>query len=81
MNPDAEEYAAQVHRRDVRRVVRLAFIALVVVAVVMIASDNRDDVRLGYVAGDTSAPLWLVIVAALALGVVVGWLARMRHRR
>ena len=80
MSGDPQEYQDQVHRRDVRRVIRLVLLALVVIAAVVVASDNRDDVRLGYVAGDTSAPLWLVIVGALAVGVVIGWLVRLRRR-
>ena len=35
---------------------------------------------LGYVFGETSAPLWLVLVAAVAVGVVLGWLVRLRRR-
>jgi uncharacterized integral membrane protein len=80
MTNDVDEYAAQVHRRDVRRLIRFAMIVVVVVVVVAIALDNRDDVRVGYVVGDASAPLWLVIVVAVAVGMVFGWLLRFRRR-
>jgi len=80
MTNDVDEYTARVHRRDAWRLIRFVAIAAVVVVVVAIAVDNRDDVRLGYVFGETSAPLWLVLVAAVAVGVVLGWLVRLRRR-
>jgi uncharacterized integral membrane protein len=80
MTNDVEEYAGQVHRRDAKRLVRFIAIAAFVVVVVAICVDNRDDVRLGYVFGETSAPLWLVLVAAAVVGVVLGWLVRLRRR-
>ena len=60
--------------------IRFVTIAAFVVVVVAIAADNREEVRLGYVFGDASAPLWLVIVVAVAVGVVLGWLVRLRRR-
>ena len=60
--------------------IRLIAIVALVVAIVVIALDNEDDVRLGYVVGDASVPLWAVIVVAVIVGVVAGWLSRLRHR-
>ena len=80
MTNDVDEYAAQVHRRDVRRIIRFVIIVAVAVAIVAIALDNRHDVRLDYVFGDASAPLWLVIVVAVAVGMLFGWLLRFRRR-
>lgn len=60
--------------------IRFVVIAAVAVMIVAVAADNRDDVRLGYVFGDSSAPLWLVIVVAVAVGLVLGWLLRFRRR-
>lgn len=81
MTNDVEEYAGKVHRRDARRLIRLAAIVALIVAIVAIALDNRDDVRLGYVVGDASVPLWAVIVVAVIAGLIGGWLARWRHHR
>ncbi|MBI5087604.1 MAG: DUF1049 domain-containing protein, partial [Actinobacteria bacterium] len=40
------------------------------------------DVRVGYVVGDAQAPIWIVLIAAAAAGVVIAWLAQHRsHHR
>jgi uncharacterized integral membrane protein len=67
--------------RDVGRVVRLLIIAAIVVVIVLVAVDNRDDVRVGWVIGDSEAPLWIVLVLAAVAGVVIGWLMKHRPRR
>jgi uncharacterized integral membrane protein len=61
-------------------VVRAIVIAAIVVVFVVVALDNRQDVRLGYVFGDVSAPVWLVILGAGFVGLLVGWLIRHRPR-
>jgi uncharacterized integral membrane protein len=66
--------------RDLGRVVRLVVAALIVVAIVAVALDNTDEVDVGYVFGDVSAPLWLVLVAAGIAGLLVGWLIKHRPR-
>jgi len=75
---------AQVVRHDNRvragQTVRLVVIALIVIALVAVALDNRDDVRVGYVFGDASAPIWIVLVAAGIGGLIIGWLLRHRSR-
>jgi uncharacterized integral membrane protein len=74
----------QVVRHDNRvragQTVRLVVIVLIVAALVAVAIDNRDDVRIGYVFGDASAPVWIVLVAAGIGGVIIGWLMRHRSR-
>lgn len=75
------QHAAAVHRRDMAQGLRLLVVAAIVVALVLVGLDNRSDVRVGYVFGDSSAPVWIVVVAAAAAGVVVGWLLRHRPRR
>lgn len=80
-NDIAAEHAHEVHRRDAGRLVRLVVVTVLVVAVVALALDNRDDARLGYVVGDAQAPTWIVIVAAAVAGAVVGSLLRHRTRR
>ncbi len=79
---EVDRHAAAVHRRDIGRVIRLLIIAAIVAALVAVAMDNRDDVRIGYVVGDAEAPIWIVVVVATAAGVLIGSLLthRPRHR-
>jgi uncharacterized integral membrane protein len=81
MSDDVGEHAGAVHRRDAAQLIRWLLIAAIVAAVVVVAMDNRKDVRVGYVFGDREAPIWTVIVAAAVVGMVVGWLVRHRPRR
>lgn len=81
MNDEISEHAGAVHRHDAVRVVRWLFIAAIVVAIVLVGMDNRKDVRVGYSIGETSAPIWIVIVAAAVAGMVIGWLVQHRPRR
>jgi uncharacterized integral membrane protein len=37
-------------------------VAAIVAVLVLVAVDNREDVRVGYVLGDTEAPIWIVLV-------------------
>lgn len=67
--------------RDVTRGLRFFVVAALVAAIVIVAFDNRNDVRLGYVFGDAEAPVWIVLVAAGAAGVMIGWLLQHRPRR
>jgi uncharacterized integral membrane protein len=80
-NQEIDDHAGEVHRRDLARVIRVIVIVAIVAALVVVAVDNREDTRLGYVFGDVSSPVWLVILAAGLLGTLVGWLIRHRPRR
>lgn len=80
MSEDVSEHASAVHRRDVAQLIRWLFIAAIVVALLLVAMDNRDDVRVGYAVGDTQAPIWIVIVIAAVAGMFIGWLIRHRPR-
>ena len=80
MSDEVGEHASAVHRRDAGRLVRWLLIAAIVVAILLVAMDNRDDVRVGYAVGDAEAPIWIVIVAAAVAGVFIGWLVRHRPR-
>ena len=77
---DASVHAGAVHRRDVAQLIRWLFIAAIVVVLVLVAMDNRDDVRVGYAVGDTTGPIWIVILASALAGIVMGWLVRHRPR-
>jgi uncharacterized integral membrane protein len=81
MSDAVSEHAGAVHRRDAARLLRWLFIAAVVVAIVVVALDNRNDVRVGYVFGDAEAPIWIVIAVAAFAGVFIGYLIRHRPRR
>jgi uncharacterized integral membrane protein len=58
--------------------VRWIIAALIVVAIVAVAVDNREEISVGYVFGDASAPVWVILVAAGIAGIVVGWLVKHR---
>jgi uncharacterized integral membrane protein len=64
------EHAARMGHR-VRLYVSLIVLALLVLAIVLLALDNRDDARIGWVVGDADAPVVWIILASAA----VGWLA------
>ena len=77
---DASVHAGAVHRRDAAQLIRWIFIAAIVVVLVVVAMDNRKDVRVGYGIGDTTGPIWIVILASAVAGVIMGWLVRHRPR-
>ena len=66
--------------RGVGRLLVIGLAVAMAVAIVLLAVDNTDDVRIGYVFGDLSGPLWAVIVIAALAGVIIGWLIRHRPR-
>ena len=69
-------------RRDsAGRMARLVIAAVIVAAIVAVAIDNRGEVDVGYVVGDASAPIWVVLVVAGIAGVVIGWLIKHRPSR
>jgi len=80
MSTDARQAHAS---RDTGRIVRLVIAALLVAVVGAIAIDNREEVEVGYVAGQVRAPVWIVLIAAGVAGVLIGWLIkhRPRHQR
>ena len=68
-------------RVDTAQVVRFVVVAVVAVAILALALDNRHDVRLGYVFGDANAPAWIVVIASGIGGIVIGWLLKHRPGR
>ena len=78
---DIDRHAGAVHRRDAAQIIRLVLVLAIVAVLVAFALDNREDVRIGYVVGDTEAPVWIVLVAAAICGVVIDWLLRHRPRQ
>ena len=61
---EVSQNAAAVHRRDAAGIVRLVVVGAVVLALILVGFDNRDDVRIGYVIGDAHAAVWIVVVGA-----------------
>jgi uncharacterized integral membrane protein len=55
--------------------------AVLVVVVVAFVLDNREEVPVGYVFGERSTPLIVVLVAVFLAGLAVGWLSGRRGRR
>ena len=67
--------------RGVGHIIRIVVIIAVIAALVAVALDNTDDVRIGYAIGDANAPIWIVIVLSALGGIVLGWLFKHRPRR
>ena len=63
---------------DLGRIVRLTLVAGIIAILVLVAVDNREDVRVGYVVGEAEAPVWIVLVCAAVGGLLIGWL--IKHR-
>jgi uncharacterized integral membrane protein len=66
--------------RGVGHIIGIVVMVALVVALLLLALDNTEDVRVGYVVGDADAPLWTIVVAAAVAGVIIGWLIRHRRR-
>lgn len=81
MSDDVDRHSAAVHRRDVARILRFVVALAVVAVIVLLALDNRDDTRVGYLWDDATFPLWFVIVGSAIGGALVGWLLRVSSRR
>lgn len=77
---DVDRASGAVHRRDLARIIRLVVIVALIAIFVVVAFDNRADVRVGYVIDETLAPGWLVILLSAIGGLVIGGLMRLRSR-
>ena len=80
MRDDVDEHAGSVHRHDAAKIFRWLLVAAIVVAIVVVARDNRTDTRVGYAFGDAEAPIWVVILLAGLAGMIIGWLVSHRPR-
>jgi len=78
---DDVEYIEHREGRSATDIFRSLIVVALLVGLVIVALDNRDNVRVGYVFGDASAPIWIVLVASAIAGVVIGWLIRHRPHR
>ena len=80
MSNDTDDINTRDSIRGVGHLVRLVIALALVVALVVVALDNTDDVRVGYAAGEASAPIWIVILIAAVAGAIVSALIRLRRR-
>jgi uncharacterized integral membrane protein len=62
-----------------RQTLRLLVWALVVVALIVFALINTQEVTVDWLFGDGQTRLWIVIAASAVLGFVAGWFARWRR--
>ena len=72
--------STQQHDGGKGRAVRLVLAVVIVALLIAVVVDNRQEVEIGYVVDQTSAPLWIVLVAAGVAGVIIGWLVKHRPR-
>jgi uncharacterized integral membrane protein len=54
---------------------------VLIAVIAAVAIDNSDDTRIGFVFGDVSAPLFVVLILAAIVGALIGWLLLHRPRR
>ncbi len=70
------------HRRPRRRIPWLALFGLVIIVVgVVLWIDNRGTVRLHFLSIHVTAPLWVVAIGNLVLGLILGAVFTARSRR
>ncbi len=77
---EATQHDTHARKHDAGRTARATIGVLLLALVVAFAVDNRDDIRVGYVFGDTNAAVSVVILATLVIGYVAGWLVAHRSR-
>ncbi len=79
-NNDRNDVHPMKAARSAGHVIRIVIIVALLAALVALVLDNTEDVPIGYVFGDTTAPVWIVLLIAAAAGVVIGWLFKHRSR-
>jgi uncharacterized integral membrane protein len=73
---------ARGHRRPPRRIPWTVLLGLVIIAVgIVLWVENRGQVRLTFLSVHVTAPLWVVAVANLVLGLILGGVFMARSRR
>jgi uncharacterized integral membrane protein len=82
LHDDRSSATTSTRGHDVAVVLRFLVIAAIVVILVIVAVDNREDVRVGYAIGHKQGPIWVVILCSALAGAVIGSLIKHRpHRR
>ena len=67
-------------RTRAAQTVRVLLVGAAVAVVALFLIDNRDRTTVGWTIGETDAPLYIFLLAAFALGILVGILLSYRHR-
>ncbi|HSP27923.1 MAG TPA: LapA family protein [Ilumatobacteraceae bacterium] len=69
------------HDRSIRarQTVRIVLWVVLAAVVIALALSNTQDVTVDWLFGNVDTSLWVVIVAATAVGALLGYLARWRR--
>ena len=83
MSVHQEQERKDAHRRSPAHTARLVIGIVLLVAVIAIVVDNRQQATVGYVFGDVRTPLIVALLGAAVVGALVGWLLlhRPHHER
>jgi uncharacterized integral membrane protein len=68
-------------RRSGAHGLRVVVAVIILVVLVALVVDNKDDTSVGYVFGDVETPLFVVIIAAAVIGALLGWVVSHWPRR
>ena len=71
------------HQRahDLGQLLRGMFAGIILAALVALGIDNRQEIAVGYVFGDGTAYLWVLLAVAAVGGMLFGWLIAYRSHR
>ncbi|MGI9585026.1 MAG: lipopolysaccharide assembly protein LapA domain-containing protein [Acidimicrobiia bacterium] len=69
-------------RTPLRSSILLVITGVIVIAAAIFVAQNSEPIPVQFLMVEGSVPLWLLIVAAMALGAALGWVvSRIRARR
>ena len=60
---------------------KMIVVAILVVIIVILAIANSQDIKVDFVVGDITLPLFVVIVGSALVGLIVGYFLGRRERR
>ncbi len=82
MPPPAQPAARQRARKSrTGAYIRLGIIGLIVVFVLVFVFQNTKRISMAFLSADFSAPLWLMLLIVMILGVIVGFFLGVRARK
>jgi uncharacterized integral membrane protein len=76
----AHDTTTEPHRFTTGEVIRFVVAAAIVVLIVAFCVANTDDTKVDYLVGDTTFPLFVVMVASAVGGALIAALLRRRRR-
>ena len=62
-----------------RQTIKIVVWVVAVVAIVVFAASNSQEVPVDWIFGDTDLALWIVIVGSAVVGAIIGYVARWRR--